>query len=423
MNQVAEPKSNKIYHALSGFVEFALIGLFVSLTFSIAFTEIFIVASLIGWLAKKALDRDFSFLKDPMYLILTFFVACVGLSVANSEFFHMSFRGMIKATKGIIIFFILIDTFRTREQVIRLTKLLIGLFLFVLLNGVWQYFTGHDILRGKEVGYFNEDFRRRITSSFSYYSQFGAFLIFFNSFFLGLLFGKAPLKTSEKILLIALLAFGGIELFYTASRASWLAFGAAVLFFGIIRRSKIILGGLVIAAILAMFLVPKYMLIHFDADRKEQSASERLMLWRRAADVIKAHPFLGVGINTYNAVHMKYDTVKDTRVKGYYAHNGYLQLAAEIGLFGIGFFILFLILFFAKVLRKARDIPVPLFQDMTLGLLAGCFGFLCLVMVDTVLQSVQTSLMFWLFMGLTMTTLNIGLRSAPNLITSKGFLK
>lgn len=412
-----QPKNLKqnIYGFFSWLTEWSLILLMAALTFSTALSEIAIGLALVSWLVKKSMDRDFSFLKDPIYLALTVFVAFVGLSVANSEHFYVSFRGLIKAVKGIVIFLILTDTFRTREQVLRLVKIMIGIFLFVAINGMWQYWFGKDLIRGKEAGFFNEDFRRRITASFSYYSQLGTFLILYTTFFISLLFGKTPLARKEKLLLVLLIGLGVLCLFHTASRASWLAFGGAVLFLGVIRRSKKILGGLFLAGVLALFLIPNYMLIHFDLYGKEQSASERIMLWRRAADVIMAHPFLGCGINTYTLVHGKYDTVKDTRVIGYYAHNGYLQLAAEIGLLGLAAFLLFLILFFSKILRKARDIPDPLLGDTALGCLAGCFGFLCLVFVDTVLQSFQSGLLFWTFMGLSMAALRIGLGSESGL--------
>ncbi len=399
---------DKAFTFISCGLEFSLLALLVSLTFSIALSEIFVVASLIFWFAKKAIDHDFSFIKDPIFLVLTIFVAFIGLSVANSENFYVSFRGLLKAVKGITIFFILIDTFKTRGQMIRAVKVLMILFAVVFFNGLWQYWTGEDLIRGKSAGFFNEDFRRRITSGFSYYSQLGAFLILSTSVFLGLLFGKHKIKIREKVLLGLLSVMGAIGLFLTASRASWLAFAGAVLFLGIIRHSKIILAGILLLGIASVFVLPDYMLIHFDAQRKEQSVSERVMLWRRAVDVIKAHPFLGCGINTYNLSHSKFDTVKDSRVKGYYAHNGYLQLGAEIGIIGLGFFLIFLLLFFAKILRKARDIPVPLYSDLSLGFLAGCFGFLALTFVDTVYQSFQTNTLFWMFMAFSMAAYRTG---------------
>ncbi|MBI4398032.1 MAG: O-antigen ligase family protein [Candidatus Omnitrophica bacterium] len=411
----------KWHQVVSKITEWGLLALFVFLTFSIALSEISIVIVLIAWLVKKAIDRDFSFLKDSVYLVLTAFIAFVALSVANSEHFETSFRGMIKAVKGIAIFFVLIDTFKTREQVNRLVKILIVLFAVVLFDGLWQYLMGKDLIRGKDAGFFNEDFRRRITAGFSYYSQLGTFLILLNSFFAGLLFGKASLLKREKLLLALLIVFGSAGLFFTASRASWMAFAAALFFLGVMRRSKLLLGGLVIVGALAWVALPDYMLIHFDAERKEQSVSERVMLWQRAIDVIKAHPFLGCGINTYNLSHSKYDTVKDSRVKGYYAHNGYLQLGAEIGIFGIAFFILFLLLYFIRTLHKARDIPIPVYKDAALGILSGCFGFLVLVFVDTVLQSFQTNTLFWMFMALATVMVQASFDPAGE-SAKKGFL-
>jgi len=230
--------------------------------------------------------------------------------------------------------------------------------------------------------------------------------------FIGLLFSKAIKRKSEKAALALFSLTGIVCLFHTGSRACWLAFVAGIFFLGLLRKSKIIIGGLIITGIIAFFALPDYMLIHFDAYRKEQSISERFMLWERAADVIKAHPFLGVGINTYNKVHEKYDTKKDSRVKGYYAHNGYLQLGAEIGLFGLAAFVIFILLYFSKLIYRARDsIPDLLLKDSLKGVLAGCFGFLCLVMVDTVFHSYQSSLLFWLFMGLGMSLFRTGMAS------------
>jgi len=413
---------DNLYSVFSVLTEWSLIILMVALTFSIALSEICIVVALVSWLIRKALDRDISFIRNPIYLALTAYVAFIGLSVANSEYFYISFRGMIKAVKGIIIFLMVIDTFRTREQIGKLFKVIVILFLFTSFNGIWQYWFGKDLLRGREVGYFNEDFSRRITASFAHYSQLGSYLVLTNSLFLALFFGKNTLGKREKILLAILITLGSVMLFYTGSRSSWIALAFSTLFIGVVFRNKIILGGLLIVGILTPFVLPDYMLIHFDANRKEQSISERVILWKRAVDVIKAHPFLGSGINTYNRVNAKYDTIKDSRVKGYYAHNGYLQLAAEIGLFGLGFFLLFLFLFFSQILWKIRSVPIANYANVSLGFLAGCFGFLVLVIFDTNLQSFQPNALFWIFMGLAMAVLRLGISSQVDTVKKGGLL-
>jgi O-antigen ligase len=191
--------------------------------------------------------------------------------------------------------------------------------------------------------------------------------------------------------------------------------------------------------------------------------SDRYCLWRRAVDVIVAKPFTGTGINTYSVAHAKYDTVRainyilvqtastqirqnpdgsvsfisgghvltsdakqetfyengikhsiyrdpdgkyyvynDLVVRNYYAHNGYLQLAAEIGLPGIFFFLLFLLMFFRKVLRGLRPIRGSTEEYTRLGLLAGLLAFLIYAAADNNLQSPPSLMMFWYLAGISM---------------------
>ncbi|MBI3313821.1 MAG: O-antigen ligase family protein [Candidatus Omnitrophica bacterium] len=144
--------------------------------------------------------------------------------------------------------------------------------------------------------------------------------------------------------------------------------------------------------------IPRSTLIHLDAEGKEQSLVERYYLWDRAISVIKARPLTGTGINTYTKVHPKYDRTQNWRVRNYYAHNGYLQLAAEIGVFGLLAFLIFLGIFFIQGLRAGN------FSDwdgqLRFGLLMGTLNFLIFVMADTVLHNPQPVMTFWFLLGL-----------------------
>jgi putative inorganic carbon (HCO3(-)) transporter len=127
---------------------------------------------------------------------------------------------------------------------------------------------------------------------------------------------------------------------------------------------------------------------------------ERVVLWDRAVDVIKARPWLGTGINTYAVAHQQFDTEKSWRVQNYYAHNSFLQLAADRGVPALLFFLVFLVLFFRQcfsVIRKSGDAEQ---RSLVQGVMAGLFGLLALSLVDTVFEPLQTGMLLWFLFGL-----------------------
>ncbi|MEI7752550.1 MAG: O-antigen ligase family protein, partial [Candidatus Omnitrophota bacterium] len=199
------------------------------------------------------------------------------------------------------------------------------------------------------------------------------------------------------------LALAGFTLLYlTRCRGPVVALVASLGILFIYKRWFKVLG---IALVLALALVaaaPRRVIIHQDAQGKEQSIVERFELWKRALDVIEAKPWTGTGINTYNVAHEKYDKEQNWRVRGYYAHNGYLQLAAEIGLPGVFFFLLFLFMFFRKVLRALGPIRGSPEETTRLGILTGLLAFLIYAAFDNNLQSPPSLMFFWFFAGILM---------------------
>jgi O-antigen ligase len=82
-----------------------------------------------------------------------------------------------------------------------------------------------------------------------------------------------------------------------------------------------------------------------------------------------------------------------------YAHNCYLQVAAEIGLFGAGIFIAWLWqLFhrlFALTLTSQRSAAI-----LVSGLTAGLLAFVIQAGVDTNFYSLRQAVLFWTLAGL-----------------------
>jgi O-antigen ligase len=83
-------------------------------------------------------------------------------------------------------------------------------------------------------------------------------------------------------------------------------------------------------------------------------------------------------------------------VGGFYAHNCYLQIWAETGIFALLSFIVFIIL----ILRQGIKTFIKTHDYIVLGLLCAIFGFLVHSFFDNHLYSLQLAVLFWFLAGM-----------------------
>jgi putative inorganic carbon (HCO3(-)) transporter len=207
-------------------------------------------------------------------------------------------------------------------------------------------------------------------------NQTAAFLAQFGMFFWGLaLFLK---KKKLKLLSYGLVTITLLTTMYTFSRGAYLAILVCVLVLGFLRDRKLLL---LLGAFLLTWqtVVPtavrERVTMTKDANGQlEESAQERVDLWKDAEASIVASPIVGTGFATYQySKHV--DNLKDT-------HNWYVKVMVETGI--IGFVMAFFLLqqMLATSYRLFRSASDPLYQGLGLGLLlatvacivANCFG-------------------------------------------------
>ncbi len=123
---------------------------------------------------------------------------------------------------------------------------------------------------------------------------------------------------------------------------------------------------------------------------------DRWMMWQAALRMIEDRPLLGHGVNTFMANYLTY-WVGGERVPRY-AHNCYLQVAAETGLIGLAAFAWLL---GALVLRWAagiKDASAPQ-RAMLTGVTAGLVAFLVQAGLDTNFYALRQAALFWVLSG------------------------
>ena len=164
-----------------------------------------------------------------------------------------------------------------------------------------------------------------------------------------------------KILVLSVLVLG---LLSTASRGGFLAAFLGVLLWGflafqnkewkeklkqqwiLVPKANLLLGAGVISLFLGIFgwsFIQRLMnsLLHIS----QSLAVSRLSIWGPAIVMVKAHPFFGVGLDTFKIAFPYYSGIQFNQIDGLFtssrmAHNELLQIAATSGLLGLTAYLL-----------------------------------------------------------------------------------
>lgn len=150
-------------------------------------------------------------------------------------------------------------------------------------------------------------------------------------------------KASKKHLYLILFMLG-LALFISLSRGAVFALaGAVIIYLSLCQYKKLPWGRalLIFGLILVFsFLVASVILANqsglsgLSINDRPESLSDRFDMWRSAWDMFLEHPFLGAGLGTFALRYPALRAFTETSSTGFFAHNDYLQLLAELGILG-----------------------------------------------------------------------------------------
>lgn len=372
--------------------EYSLYGLIFFIPISSAGIEIFFGFILLFYLLKKIIKPDFIFFKSYMHLFLLFFFLFSALSLFNSGYYIIkSFKALFfKWAEYIALFLIVADTLRNSKKRIYICLfILLGVGCLVGIDALSQRFTGIEFLRHKSMVEINkESGLYGVTASFHHYNDFGTYLVFILSLAIALFVSKQKKLYKIALFLLIILLIAGLLL--TFSRASWLGFiTSLVLMLLISRKFKQLLPILGIFIILLIFIPIAKERAAFTSQYTEGAG--RFIIWQSAFRMITERPFLGNGLGTFMDYFHKYTPNLYTQ----YAHNCFLQIWSESGIFSLLSFLCFIGLLLFKGIKTFRVTN----DYFLLGLTCGIFGFLVHSFFDTPLYSLQLATLFWSMLG------------------------
>ena len=260
-------------------------------------------------------------------------------------------------------------------------------------------------------------------ASFINQHHFAAFMELTVGLTLAVFFGKSSGKDKRFLLIIAAVVMGSAVIF-TGSRGGLLSLvgviGFVVVSNLLFKRSvedssadggsnrrrnfALVMGGL--ALILGFF--GAVLLLGGDASLmrgigmqagQPDISSGRGHFWQAALKIFLDHPILGTGLDSFGAVYTRYDSWNgDYRLEQ--AHNDYLQILADAGVFGFVCIAAFIYLLFKQSLQAIGKTTDSFRRDTIIGALAGCFGILIHSFFDFPLRTTSNAFFFLLLVVL-----------------------
>lgn len=423
----------KIIKRIDIAIRFFLYLLIFWLPYSSAVVEISVIFSLVLWVVKRALVYTANFKGNcsknkffdlvaafkPTSSILNrpicFFLIFCMISVAQSQYFAISFRAFFtKTLEWFIVYFLVLEVFREKKHIYIALGVLLFTAFSTAIDGIIQFHvTGRDIFLGRELA------SGRATAGFDHPNGLGAFLAVIVMLSLSLIYLNLE-KLSKRLGLIFGFFIMLWALIITFSRGAWLAtlFGLIFLLSMLSRKFiSFLLIGLFIIYICLLFFSPVEVktLFRLDNENISRTLIWRFELWEDSIKMIRDKPFWGHGLNTFMTKFQFYHRRYAGRYLYHptYAHNCYLQIAAEVGIFGLLCFLWIFKNLFLKVIKLIQDNRVrdDNMRILLIGLISGIFTFLMHSFLEVNLYSLKLSVYFWFIVGIIIAIYKILLQS------------
>jgi polysaccharide biosynthesis protein PslJ len=419
-------------------IQWGLIGLvllicllpFGALPFKFGFTPTFLDLVLIAvyfvWLMRIARGKTGPFIGTvlgfPILVFLTLACASFVAGLAHSYLSAYVLRHFAEILLSIALFFVIVNCVRTESQLVTLVRAIIlagfaasaiGIVLYVLPEqwsirllsalGRVGYPTGSGVLRYVED---NPDLAMRAISTSTDPNVLGGLLILITVLTTALLFARRPLLPRR--LLAVMAGTNALCLYLTYSRGSMSGLAVGLGLLALVRYRKLLLA--MVAGGLLLLLLPQtqdYVQHFMEGIRLQDLATlMRLGEYKDALTLISRYPWIGVGFisppegSLYIGV-----------------SNVYLLIASEMGLIGLGAFVLILGIFFRQAWKAWPAVRGHAgLEAIFLGLVTALAGILVGGIFDHYffnLDFPHSVSIFWVYLGLAMVALRLATPEEP----------
>ncbi|MCJ7813603.1 O-antigen ligase family protein [bacterium] len=381
-------------------------GLVISI-WSIALIILYFVWFFESWYGKERKTYSFPRITIPMGLLI-----CISiLSILKSVNISLSIFAIVQMLNVFLLFFYIANNVRSEKEYQFIIFVLFAIFFFEIVLGYFQYFMNKfvdlNIFSDVEKASTRELASRKIVTvsgTLTGDARFGDYLSLMLFLVLGSVISK--IKLYKRVIFIPMFAAGIMLLIFTFSRGAWIGFGSGLFLFLLLKmmfnlknpRMYISLLLFVLIALTVTFVFKDLIAERFYGE-DYGSAESRIPMMQIGFEIIKKNPLLGIGMNNYTRVMALYDPTGLSYVWHHPVHNVFIQLTAEIGIFGLIVFLWINTTVYVigiKFIKNSNEF----YQNQMTGLIAGITAVLVHGMVNNGTIDTDPFILFWALVGL-----------------------
>lgn len=343
------------------------------------------------WVLRSLRSSELSIPRSPLWWPAAVFVGWSGLSLLWSSYVQVSLQWFVSILLFTVLLGAVLHSARSRLCLRGFVRLILAMGALEGAIGLVQFMWGGES-RAKGT-FFNPNF-------FATYEAVSCVLA------LGLLSSttRADLRRGETLFLALTAGISGTAIILAQSRGAAVAFLAAVLLVGLYRYGTRAVVLLVVLVVSGLVIPNPLKQRAMETSVNDPYAYTRLEMWTSSLQRIVDHPF-GTGLGTYKYTSFQYRFPLEQDIIRYgkraeSAHNEYLQIASELGIGGLGLFLLCVGVWLREGKRLLSRPLSEWDKGAALGLIGAAVAILVHASVDSVFHEPALVLLLILLGGL-----------------------
>lgn len=359
-NELYKPKSaDSMEDRKMGMVhkvlESSILFYLASFAFGRSFSEITLALMAVSLIVIKVVKREMPLIDRRIALPLLLFLTVLAVSSAFSINSTKGFKEIVNIIKGpLVLVFAIQEYVKSKVQISRIQIALLFMLVLQGVDGIYQYFTGIDFIRGSHL------MSGRVTGSFSHPTKLGNLIAL--GLLLAIVFAEGIKKVGLRVTVYILLFFPTATLIFTQTRTAWISFAASFAVIFVFSKRRFLYVVIMVIILFSFLLLPSSYHERFKSIGQFHQENPRILIWSSAFEMFKDSPVIGVGPSVFGDIQQKYTEVlrqekgdKNFQVeKVIHPHNIYIQSLAEFG--AVGF--ISLVYFLSAVLVFAFSVTM-----------------------------------------------------------------